>query len=115
MSPTKPDNAALNDLLKELHPEHAEPLWTVLSKVSHAVPQPKAIPNLWKYKKLRPLLDEAGRIVPQEESERRVFMLINPALKRPQTTGTLYAALQYINSGEVAPAHRHPFCLEIYH
>lgn len=34
-------------------------------------------------------------------------MLINPALKAPQTTDTLYAGLQLILPGETAPAHRH--------
>ncbi|KAK6459479.1 RmlC-like cupin domain-containing protein [Scheffersomyces xylosifermentans] len=93
--------------LKSLKPENVEPLWTVMSAMVPPKPQPRAVPTIWKYKQVRPLLEEAGRLVPAEESERRVLMLINPALKAPQTTDTLYAGLQYINPGEVAPAHRH--------
>ncbi|KAG5418670.1 hypothetical protein I9W82_003741 [Candida metapsilosis] len=93
--------------LKSLKPENVEPLWTVMSAMVPPVPKPKATPTVWCYKKLRPLLVESGRLVPTEESERRVLMLINPALKAPQNTDTLYAGLQYINPGEVAPAHRH--------
>ncbi|KAK6205240.1 RmlC-like cupin domain-containing protein [Scheffersomyces amazonensis] len=93
--------------LNSLKPQNVEPLWSVMSAMVPPVPQPKAIPTLWKYKNLKPLLDDSGRLVPTEESERRVLMLINPNLKAPQTTDTLYAGLQYINPGEVAPAHRH--------
>ena len=90
-----------------LKPEKIEPLWTVMSAMVPPVPGPKSIPTVWNYKKLRPLLIESGRLVPNEESERRVLMLINPGLKAPQTTETLYAGLQLINPGEVAIAHRH--------
>lgn len=94
-------------LLVSLAPENVEPLWTVMSSMVPPVPKPKAVANIWKYGSLRPLLEETGRLIPAEESERRVLMLINPALKAPQTTDTVYAGLQYINPGEVAPAHRH--------
>jgi gentisate 1,2-dioxygenase len=56
---------------------------------------------------LEPLLARAGRLVGTEEAERRVFMLVNPALQAPYTTDTLYAGLQLILPGEVARAHRH--------
>jgi len=100
-------NAEKTEFLKSLTRRKVEPLWTVMSAMVPPVPQPKASPTVWEYKELRPLLTNAGRLVPAEESERRVLMLVNPTLKAPQTTDTLYAGLQYINSGEVAPAHRH--------
>lgn len=92
------------DSLKEYN---VEPLWTVMSSMVPPVPKPKAVPFIWKYQAVRPKLIEAGEQVPAEEAERRVLMLINPALKAPQTTDTLYAGLQLINPGETAPAHRH--------
>lgn len=100
-------SAEKTQFLKSLKPENVEPLWNVMSAMVPPVPNPKATPTIWRYKSLRPLLADAGRLVPEEESERRVLMLINPSLKAPQTTDTLYAGLQYINAGEVAPAHRH--------
>lgn len=96
-----------DEFFDSLTTKNVEPLWTVMSAMVPPFPNPKAVPTLWDYKKLRPLLEESGRLVSAEESERRVLMLVNPALKAPQTTDTLYAGLQYINSGEVARAHRH--------
>ncbi|KAK9457091.1 RmlC-like cupin domain-containing protein [Dipodascopsis uninucleata] len=96
--------ASLFDALKDYH---VEPLWTVMSAMVPSKPKPKAVPTVWKYSELRPLLIESGRVVDQSEAERRVLMLINPTLKAPQTTDTLYAGLQLINPGETAKAHRH--------
>jgi len=108
MSPTATqENNERALFFKSLKPKNVEPLWTVMSAMVPPKPLPKATPTVWSYKQLRPLLEESGRLVPAEESERRVLMLINPSLLAPQTTDTLYAGLQYINPGEVAPAHRH--------
>lgn len=90
--------------------KNVEPLWLVMSKLVPPTPRPRAIPFLWKYKEMRPLLIHAGDYVTAEKAERRVLMLINPALREApmcKTTDTLYAGLQHINTGEVAPAHRH--------
>lgn len=94
-------------LLESLKPHNVEPLWTVMSAMVPPTPKPKASPYLWNYKDLKPLLIEAGEKVSADEAERRVLMLINPSLKAPQTTDTLYAGLQLIKPGETAPAHRH--------
>lgn len=92
---------------KLLPSANVEALWPKMAAVVPPVPAPKATPTVWKYKQIRPLLEEAGRLVAASDAERRVLMLINPSLQAPQTTDTLYAGLQYINPGEVAPAHRH--------
>ncbi|KAI7876444.1 RmlC-like cupin [Lichtheimia hyalospora FSU 10163] len=86
---------------------HAEPLWTVMSAMVPPRPSPKSKPYCWEYQKLKPALLESGKKIAAEEAERRVLMLINPEMKAPCTTDTLYAGLQLINPGEVAPAHRH--------
>jgi gentisate 1,2-dioxygenase len=85
----------------------AQPLWTVMEAMVPPHPQPKAVPHVWRYADLRPLLGRAGDLVGTADAERRVFMLVNPALQAPQTTDTLYAGLQLILPGEVARAHRH--------
>jgi gentisate 1,2-dioxygenase len=94
-------------LLEALPSHNVEPLWTVMSAMVPPNPAPRAATHLWKYKEMRPLLFEAGRVVSEKEAERRVLMLINPELSAPNTTETLYAGLQLINPGETAPAHRH--------
>ncbi|KAI5818277.1 RmlC-like cupin domain-containing protein [Pyronema omphalodes] len=108
MSPTNHEtSAAAEEYISTLPPHHVQPLWTVMNAMVPPMPNPKAIPYLWNYKELRPLLLQAGDIVGAEEAERRVLMLVNPACKAPQTTDTLYAGLQLILPNETAPAHRH--------
>ncbi len=51
---------------------------------------------------------EAGRLITAHEAERRVLILENPGLRgQSRITQSLYAGLQLILPGEVAPAHRH--------
>ena len=65
-------------------------------------------------KRLVPLADEAGRIVPVGRGgERRAIALANPSLGgRPFATPTLWAAIQYLMPGEDAPEHRHTRVLD---
>jgi gentisate 1,2-dioxygenase len=73
-------------------------------------PQPRspAQAALWRYAELRDQVMEAGRLITAEEAERRVLILENPALRGQSCiTQSLYAGLQLILPGEVAPAHRH--------
>ncbi|MFN2461358.1 MAG: cupin domain-containing protein [Candidatus Velthaea sp.] len=97
----------LDHLFADAQREAAQPLWTVMEAMVPPHPKPKAVPHLWRYAQLRPLLERAGQLVGTQEAERRVFMLVNPALAAPMTTDTLYAGLQLILPGEVARAHRH--------
>ncbi len=71
-------------------------------------PISKATPFVWPYRTLRELLLQAGAVVDPEQAERRVLMLINPGLDgAAAATANLYAGLQLVLPGEVAPAHRH--------
>jgi len=84
------------------------PLWEVLSTLIRARPAPDAVPVLWRYDALRPLLLEAGRLLTPQEAERRVLVLENPGLRgQSKLTGSLYAGLQLILPGEIAVSHRH--------
>ena len=94
-------------LFADARARDAAPLWTVMEAMVPPRPAPKAVPKLWAYNDLRPLLERAGELVGAEEAERRVFMLVNPAMRPPYTTDTLYAGLQLILPGEIARAHRH--------
>jgi gentisate 1,2-dioxygenase len=97
----------LEQVFREAREYDARPLWTVLDRLVPAAPNPTAIPHVWSYKPLKALLDRAGELIRAEEAERRVLMLINPALEPPCTTDTLFAGYQYILPGEIAPPHRH--------
>ena len=47
-------------------------------------------------------------MITAEEAERRVLVLENPALRgQSRITNALFAGIQLILPGEVAPAHRH--------
>ena len=103
----------------ELSPERREfyerldarstaPLWEVLSRLVLTTPRHASVPAMWRYDELRPLLLEAGRLITAREAERRVLVLENPWMRgASQITGSLYAGLQLILPGEVAPSHRH--------
>src|SRR5256885_5550170 len=63
---------------------------------------------IWRWKDTRPLLARACELITAKQAERRVLMLENPALAGTTfITPTLYAGLQAILPGEIAPTHRH--------
>ena len=87
---------------------HMTPLWEVLGALVPPAPRSPAVPHLWHYAELRDEVMEAARLITAEEAERRVLILENPALRGQSCiTQSLYAGLQLIMPGEVAPAHRH--------
>ena len=57
---------------------------------------------------IRPFMMRAGDLITAKEAERRVLVLENPGLPgQYRITNSLFAGLQLIMPGEVAPAHRH--------
>jgi len=84
------------------------PLWEVLGALVPPQPKSPVAPVHFRYEQVRPHVLEAGRLISAEEAERRVLVLENPALRGQSClTQSLYAGLQLILPGEVAPAHRH--------
>ena len=84
------------------------PLWEVLHDIITPTPHTPCKPCLWKWDMVWPWIQEAGRLITAKEAERRVLVLENPGLRgRTAVTHSLYAGLQLILPGEVAPAHRH--------
>jgi gentisate 1,2-dioxygenase len=93
---------------QRLSPRHLAPLWTRLKSLVPAEPTPVGVPHRWAYADVRPYVLESAEHISAKEAERRVLILENPALPgSSQITQTLYAGLQLIMPGEVAPAHRH--------
>src|SRR5215475_4656118 len=57
---------------------------------------------------IKRLVMESGALITAEEAERRVLILENPGMRgESKATNTLFAGVQMILPGEVAPAHRH--------
>jgi len=103
-----PTEAGLPALYREMAPHHLFPLWEVLHALVTPAPRSAARPALWRYAEARDFLLRAGALISAEQAERRVLILENPALPGTSSvTPSLYAGLQLILPGEVAPCHRH--------
>ncbi|MGD0026314.1 MAG: gentisate 1,2-dioxygenase [Xanthobacteraceae bacterium] len=84
------------------------PLWKVMSSVVSKEPVTRCVPVVWHYNDVKSLVMEAGGLITAEEAKRRVLILENPALHgQSRATNTLFAGIQMILPGEIAPAHRH--------
>jgi gentisate 1,2-dioxygenase len=96
------------DYYDRIGTRHMTPLWEVLGALVPPQPRSPVSAHLWRYSELRDQVLEAGKLISAEEAERRVLILENPALRGQSCiTQSLYAGLQLIMPGEVAPAHRH--------
>ncbi|MDX3908088.1 MAG: gentisate 1,2-dioxygenase [Pigmentiphaga sp.] len=84
------------------------PLWEVLHGLVPKTPATPCVPHHWTWDTMWPFLQRAGQLISAEEAERRVLVLENPGLRgQSRITHSLYAGLQLILPGEVAPPHRH--------
>ena len=101
-------HSARGEFYQRLRPENLAPLWEVLAALVTPTPRTPAVAAAWSFDRIRPMLMEAGELITAAEAERRVLILENPAIPgQSRITQTLYAGLQLILPGEVAPAHRH--------
>lgn len=100
-----PDREAFYEAIA---PEHLRALWPVLGELVTRAPGSACEPFLWHFDKVRERLMEASELITAEEAERRVLILENPGLTgSSRVTTSLYAGVQLVMPGEVAPAHRH--------
>lgn len=102
------DTPELDAFYGEIDALHLQPLWE-MSGLLTAEPIVRAIPYRWAAKDLQRCAERSGDLVPIERGgDRRVLSMSNPGLGGvPFVSGTLWAAVQYLRPGEVAPAHRH--------
>ena len=100
-----PEREALYAALSGMH---LSPLWQSLHTLVPPHPTAPYAAALWRYADIAPQLARAGEVITAHEAVRRVLVLENPALPgRSSITQSLYAGLQLILPGEVAPSHRH--------
>src|SRR5881227_2150905 len=93
---------------QRIAPANLAPLWENLHRMVTPEPVPSCVPAIWHYRDVRPHLMESGGLITAQEATRRVLMLMNPGLGgEASITGSLFAGLQLIMPGEIAPAHRH--------
>ncbi len=101
----------LEALYEQMEPEGLYPLWEKLSALVLPQPDSPAKVHKWSYDSARDYLMRAGDLISAKQAERRVLILENPGLGGLSSiTPSLYAGLQLILPGEIAPAHRHAQC-----
>lgn len=106
--PPNDSRAALEALYAQMRPASLYPLWEVLHALVTPAPGTEARAWRWPYAPAREYLLRAGGLISAEQAERRVLILENPGLPGTSAiTNSLYAGLQLILPGEVAPCHRH--------
>jgi len=88
--------------------KHMTPLWVSLANLVTHEPVSPCQPVAWSFPDIRAAMIEAGGLITAKEAERRVLVLENPGLRgQSKVTTDLYAGVQMVLPGEVAPAHRH--------
>lgn len=99
----------LDSLYESFRRHDLAPLWTQRDDLMPMEPQSAAVPHHWQWSTLIALAERAGNLVPVGRGgERRAIALANPGLTgTAYATPTLWAAIQYLGPGEVAPEHRH--------
>src|SRR5262249_52703477 len=82
------------------------PLWEKLRDLVGDEPRTQCAAAIWRFRDVKAMVMESAELITASEAERRVLVLENPALRgQSRITQTLYAGLQLIIPGEVAPAH----------
>ncbi len=101
-------NTARQELYRRMDKHNLAPLWEVLHNLIPDEPATPCKPALWKYRDARPYLMQAGKLISAREAVRRVLILENPGMRGESCiTQSLYAGLQLILPGEIAPSHRY--------
>ncbi len=109
MNDAPASSSGRQEFYDRLAPRSLAPLWERLHALVTRTPVSGALPYHWNYDDVvRPLMLESGGLITAREAERRVLILENPGLAgESRITTSLFAGLQMILPGEVAPAHRH--------
>jgi gentisate 1,2-dioxygenase len=93
---------------RKIDGENLTALWNVMGDLITPEPKSACRPYLWRFDAIRAHMLEAGKLITAKEAERRVLILENPGLRgQSKATTSLYAGIQLVMPGEVAPAHRH--------
>lgn len=107
-SPSPTDTPERLAFYERIGRKHLTPLWTSLAHLVTPEPVSGCRPAAWSFDDIRDAMLEAGGLITAKEAERRVLVLENPGLRgQSRITTDLYAGVQMVLPGEIAPAHRH--------
>ena len=100
--------AARKELYQRIETHTFAPLWEVYHELIPDQPVTPCKPAIWTWAEARPYLMQAGDLITAKEALRRVLVLQNPGMRgQACITQSLFAGLQLILPGEIAPSHRH--------
>src|SRR3977135_259117 len=106
--PTHNIDAVREEFYARISKRDMAPLWKVMSSVVTKEPVTRCVPHVWHYDDVKTVLMKSGPLITAEEAERRVLILETPAMRgQSKITNSLFAGIQMILPGEVAPAHQH--------
>lgn len=106
--PQAAETAQRQEFYDRISEQNLTPLWTSLANLVTPEPRSRCRAASWKFADIRAAMIEAGGLITAKEAERRVLVLENPGLRgESKITTDLYAGVQLVLPGEVAPAHRH--------
>jgi gentisate 1,2-dioxygenase len=95
------------DLFQALAEHNVQPLWDRYKRLNTREPQYYE-PMIWPWATMSRLVERSAREVSMDEAERRALLFTHPAFPGTVfTTPTLSGALQILEPGESAHAHRH--------
>src|SRR5437879_12234316 len=78
----KPETTGqFRDFYKRLETKNAAPLWENLADIVAVQPRPQAVPALWRYEEMRPLLMDSGRMITAKEARLGGVIWPNPGIK----------------------------------
>lgn len=102
------DDRELDQLYDVIAERDLQPLWEMRGLLT-PTPTTATVAHRWSAAELRKLAAWSGELVAIDRGgDRRVLALANPGLGgAPYISSTLWAAVQYLLPGELAPAHRH--------
>ena len=102
------DDPEVDAFYTDLAAEDLQPLWE-LGDMLTSEPKPACVPHRWRAAELYKLATRGGEQVPIERGgDRRVLGLANPGLGgAPFIAPSLWAGVQFLKPGELAPPHRH--------
>src|SRR6266478_368494 len=98
----------MQEFQTDLAAANLAPLWDMMRKLAPRGPEGGGEPVHWNWKTLRSKGLRAAELITAEQAERRVLVLENPAFAgEGKATNSLYAGIQILLPGEIAPSHRH--------
>jgi gentisate 1,2-dioxygenase len=102
---TSSGERSYDDIRAAWRAANLHPLWE--NAAAHRVRAGGPAPNHWRWKEIRPLVDDAMKVATPAAVERRVLTLADSADESGATTTNLTTALQILLPGERARPHRH--------